>query len=142
MASTNYKIAFTYLSSRLKQTIVAVLSVTFGISMYVFMNSFMNGVNDTQTDMAFSSLAHIWVYNDRPKDRTNLLVGKTELNEVVHLRNPKVIPYIEGIKSSEQYIDLLEQHSAVSAVAPEVNLNVFFQNGALKVNGRIAGEPW
>jgi len=139
MSSINYKIAFTHLSSRLKQTIVAVLSVTFGISMYVFMNSFMNGVNDTQTDMAFSSLAHIRVYNDRPEDRTNLLVGKTKQNEVVHLRNPRVIQYTEGIKSSEQYIDLLEQHSAVSAVAPEVNLNVFFQNGALKVNGRIAG---
>ena len=56
---TNYKIANAHLTSRLKQTLVAILSVTFGISMYIFMNSFMTGVNDTQTGLAFSTLAHI-----------------------------------------------------------------------------------
>jgi lipoprotein-releasing system permease protein len=139
MASTNHKIAFAHLTSRLKQTLVAVLSVTFGISMYVFMNSFMNGVNDTQTDMAFSALAHLRVYNDRPEDRTNLLAAQTSSRELVHLRNPKVIQYTEGIQNPEQYIDLLAQHPAVSVVAPEVNLNVFFQHGSLKLNGRVAG---
>jgi len=139
MASTNHKIAFAHLTSRLKQTLVAVLSVTFGISMYVFMNSFMNGVNDTQTDMAFSALAHLRVYNDRPEDRTNLLAAHTSSRELVHLRNPRVIQYTEGIQNPEQYLDLLAQHPAVSVVAPEVNLNVFFQNGSLKINGRIAG---
>ena len=139
MASTNHKIALAHLTSRLKQTLVAVLSVTFGISMYVFMNSFMNGVNDTQTDMAFSALAHLRVYNDRPEDRTNLLAAQTSSRELVHLRNPKVIQYTEGIQNPEQYIDLLAQHPAVSVVAPEVNLNVFFQHGSLKLNGRVAG---
>ncbi len=139
MASTNYKIAFSHLTSRLKQTLVAVLSVTFGISMYVFMNSFMNGVNDTQTDMAFSALSHVRVYNDLPEDRSNLLAHKVSSTEVVHLRNPKVIQYTEGIQNSEKYIDLLESHPLVSVVAPEVNLNVFYQNGAVKLNGLLAG---
>jgi len=44
--NTNQKIASVLLTSRLRQFLVAVLSVTFGISMYVFMNSFMAGVNN------------------------------------------------------------------------------------------------
>ncbi|MEM9985599.1 MAG: FtsX-like permease family protein, partial [Bacteroidota bacterium] len=60
-------------------------------------------------------------------------------DEVVHLRNAKVIQYTEGIPNSEKYIRLLEDHPLVSVVAPEVNLSVFFQNGAVKLNGKLAG---
>lgn len=60
----NRKITWTYLTSKVKQLLVAVLSVTFGISMYVFMNSFMAGVNDAQAEITFMSLAHIRIYND------------------------------------------------------------------------------
>src|ERR1700743_3701259 len=69
----NYQIAATYLYSQRKQTIVAILGVTFGISMYVFMNSFMRGVNEAQNRLAFSTLAHVRIYNDRPADRSNLV---------------------------------------------------------------------
>ncbi|MEM6262644.1 MAG: FtsX-like permease family protein [Bacteroidota bacterium] len=139
MKSTNYKIAFAHLTSRMKQTLVAVLSVTFGISMYVAMNSFMHGVNDIQDDMAFSTLAHIRVYNDVPEDRTDLLATQVSDQEVVHLRNPKVIQYTEGITNSQKYINFLENNPAVAVVAPEVNISMFFQNGAVKINGMLAG---
>jgi lipoprotein-releasing system permease protein len=61
--STNIQIARVYLTSKIWQTFVAVLGVTFGVSMYIFMNSFMNGVNKTQDDLAFSALSHIRIYN-------------------------------------------------------------------------------
>ena len=48
--ATNLKIALSHLTSRVKQGLVATLSVTFGISMYIFMNSFMTGVNDIQEE--------------------------------------------------------------------------------------------
>ena len=64
MMNTNQKIASTLLTSRLRQLLVAVLSVTFGISMYVFMNSFMAGVNNEQTEITFTSMPHIRIYND------------------------------------------------------------------------------
>ena len=73
--ATNYKIAQGHLTSRVKQALVAMLSVTFGISMYIFMNGFMTGVNDIQEELAFSTLAHIRIYNDLPEDRSNLLVN-------------------------------------------------------------------
>ena len=137
--STNSKIALAHLTSRVKQALVAVLSVTFGISMYVFMNGFMTGVNDTQTDLAFSTLAHIHIYNDLPEDRSNLAGRFYGNSHLVHIRNPKVIQYTEGIKNSAKIIASVEKQPGVEGIAPQVNINVFFKNGAAKINGLLSG---
>lgn len=139
VSKTNYKIANAHLTSRVKQTLVAILSVTFGISMYIFMNSFMTGVNDTQTGLAFSTLAHVRIYNDIPKDNTNLFDGHVDKNTLVNIRNPKVIKYIEGIKNSERILNILDTVPEISGVTPQLNINVFFRNGATKINGMLSG---
>jgi lipoprotein-releasing system permease protein len=135
----NYEIAFVYLTSKLKQTLVAVMGVTFGISMYVFMNSFMTGVNDVQTDLAFSALAHIRVYNDGPADNTDLVRKVYPASTLSHIRSARVIQYTEGIKHSGEIIDFLRRQPELKAITPEVNVNVFFRNGANKVNGTLSG---
>ena len=136
---TNFKIAIAHLTSRVKQAIVATLSVTFGISMYIFMNGFMTGVNDVQTDLAFSTLAHIHIYNDLPEDETNLAEGFYIGSPLINLRNPRIIQYTEGIKNSAKIISTVEKQSAVTGITPQVNINVFFRNGATKINGVLSG---
>jgi len=137
--STNYKIAFAHLTSRVKQALVATLSVTFGISMYIFMNGFMKGVNDIQADLAFSTLAHIRVFNDLPEDRSNLLVNYVKNDQLINLRHPKVLQYTEGIRNADELINVFSKIEEVDEVAAQVNMNVFFRNGATKVNGVLAG---
>lgn len=139
VSKTNYKIANAHLTSRIKQTLVAILSVTFGISMYIFMNSFMTGVNDTQTGLAFSTLAHIRIYNDIPKDNTNLFKNKVNDETLVKVRNPKIIQYTEGIKNSAKILNMLDTIPNISGITPQLNINVFFRNGATKVNGMLSG---
>jgi len=136
---TNLKVSVGHLTSRIKQVLVAMLSVTFGISMYIFMNGFMSGVNDIQTEMAFSTLAHIRVYNDLPEDRTNILGRIGEKDVLVNVRNAKVIQYTEGIKNSTEIIDIAQKNTEVIGVTPQVNINVFYRNGATKVNGVLGG---
>ena len=138
-AHTNIKIAYAHLTSRVKQALVATLSVTFGISMYIFMNSFMTGVNNIQSDLAFSTLAHIRIYNDLPKDNTNLLQQTTGNNSVINIRNAKIIQYTDGIKNSEVIISELSKNPHITGATPQVNINVFFRNGATKVNGLLSG---
>ena len=137
--STNNKIAFAHLTSRLRQTLVATLSVTFGISMYIFMNGFMNGVNNITSDLSFSTLAHIRIYNDIPEDRSNLLKETANPKEVINIRGAKTIKYNEGIKNSAQIIDLLKKQQDITGATQQVNINVFFRNGATKVNGLLSG---
>ena len=139
MAGTNLKIAKVHLTSKLKQTIVAVLGVTFGISMYVFMNSFMSGVNDTQTQLAFTSLAHVRIYNDGPADNTNLVKKIYRGNLAINIRNAKVIQYTEGIKNTAAILTLVRNQPEVIDITPQVNINVFFRNGGNKLNGTLSG---
>ncbi|MCR9252685.1 MAG: ABC transporter permease [bacterium] len=136
--STNLKVAFAHLTSRVKQALVAVLSVTFGISMYIFMNSFMTGVNDTQTELAFSTLAHIKIYNDLPEDRSNILQNVYE-TKLINVRNAKVIQYTEGIRNSQPIIEQIEKVPEVTGVTSQVNMSVYFRNGSTKFNGQLSG---
>lgn len=135
----NYQIAATYLYSQRKQTIVAILGVTFGISMYVFMNSFMRGVNEAQNRLAFSTLAHVRVYNDRPSDRSDIVSRVYPAGTIANIRNSKVIKYTQGIKNSREIIHYLQSIPIVTTVAPEVNISVFFKNVGNKVNGTLSG---
>ncbi len=137
--STNTKVAFSHLTSRVKQSIVAVLSVTFGISMYIFMNGFMTGVNDIQADLAFSSLAHIRVYNDLPEDRSDLISDDQMPSQLVNLRHPKVIQYSEGINNVDREISILGQFDGITEITSQVNMNVFFRNGSTRVSGVLNG---
>lgn len=136
---TNTKVAFSHLTSRVKQTLVATLSVTFGISMYIFMNGFMTGVNDIQAELAFSTLAHIRVYNDLPEDRSDLLTNAETPGQLVNLRHPRVIQYSEGINNSKKEINALSRLEGVTAVTSQVNMNVFYRSGVTKISGALAG---
>ena len=138
--ATNYKVAFAHLTTRLKQAMVAILSVTFGISMYIFINGFMTGVNDIQAKLAFSTLAHIHVYNDLPEDQTNLLEHTTESNsKLVNIRNAKIIQYTEGIKNADAIVRAVSELPEVTGVTTQVNMSVYFRNGSTKVSGALGG---
>lgn len=137
---TNFKIAISHLTSRVKQASVAILSVVFGISMYIFMNGFMTGVNDIQADLAFSTLAHVKIYNDLPKDRSNLL-ARTQLPDatLVNIRSAKVIQYTEGIRNADELLHSVNHFPEISGITSQINTNVFFRNGSTKVNGQLSG---
>ncbi len=139
MLNTNYKIAGVYLTAKPRQTIVALLGVTFGISMYVFMISFVTGVNEMTNKLAFTSFAHIRIYNDGPKDNTDLISEKSNETALVNLRNAKVIKYTTGIKNPAELIKLLQHQPEVTGVTPQVNVSVFFRNGGNKINGMLSG---
>jgi len=139
MLSTNFKIAKVHLTSNLKQTLVALLGVTFGISMYIFMNSFMAGVDDAQTNLAFTSLAHVRIYNDGPVDNTNLVKKVYPKNAAIRVSNAKVIQYTTGIKNTAAILSLVRNQPEVIAITPQVNINVFFRNGGNKLNGTLSG---
>ncbi|MEL6562657.1 MAG: FtsX-like permease family protein [Bacteroidota bacterium] len=137
---TNFKIALSHLTSRVKQTMVATLSVVFGISMYIFMNGFMTGVNDIQTELAFSTLAHIRIYNDLPEDRSNLLRNISLPNAtLVNVRSAKVIQYTDGIRNADRLIDAIKPLPGITGVTSQINSNVIFRNGSTKVNGQLSG---
>ncbi|MDF2551063.1 MAG: transporter permease [Chryseobacterium sp.] len=139
MTNINNKISWTHLTSKVKQLIVAVLSVTFGISMYVFMNSFMNGVNNAQTDITFTSMSHIRVYNDPAGEPTILLSQKNASDTLNMVSNARHINYTEGILNADEVKQVLQKNKNIVAITEQVNQNVFFRNGVTKVSGSLSG---
>ena len=137
VSNTNLKIAFAHLTSRPKQTIIAILSVLFGVSMYIFMNGFMGGVNKSQTEMTFSSMAHVRIYNDVDTKVPNLITN--DKNTVVNVRNAKAIQYSEGIINANQIINNLKKNKQLSTITSQINLSGTFRNGSVEVSGQISG---
>lgn len=138
MNLVNNKISWTHLTSKVRQLIVAVLSVTFGISMYIFMNSFMNGVNGAQTEITFTTMAHVRVYNDLAGEPTRLL--PQDSSDTLHVvSNARYISYTEGIRNADEIKTVLESQKQIVAITEQVNQNVFFRNGVTKVSGTLSG---
>lgn len=138
--NTNRRISWVHLTSKIKQLVVAVLSVTFGISMYVFMNSFMSGVNSAQTEISFTSMPHIRIYNDLPTEVKNILQStEKDKNTLVIVNNAKNIRYTDGIKNTTTIKEAISKLKEVSAVSEQLNQNVFIRNGVTKVNASLSG---
>ncbi len=139
MANVNTKISWTHLTSKIRQLIVAVLSVTFGISMYIFMNSFMNGVNGAQTDITFTTMAHIRVYNDLGGAPAVLVPLGSSGDTIRDVSNARHISYTDGIRNAAEVKQVLQQEREIVAITEQVNQNVFFRNGVTKVNATLSG---
>lgn len=135
----NQKIAGTMLMTRLRQLLVAVLSVTFGISMYIFMNGFMAGVNNQQTDITFTSMPHIKIYNDLPFEVQSILPEPEESRSVLMVNNARNIPYTEGIKNADAIKEDLSSLEVISGITTQLNENVFIRNGVTKISATLSG---
>lgn len=138
--STNIQIAKVHLTSKIGQTFVAILGVTFGVSMYIFMNSFMNGVNNAQDDLAFSALSHVRIYNQDNIRNYNPIEGEfDQSNTIFNISNRKNLQFTTGIQNSSSIVSEIKDQAEVVAVARQVNSNVFFRSGSKKVSGVISG---
>lgn len=134
------EIAVTHLITKKKQSIVAMLGVTFGISMFIIMISFMTGVNKFMEETAMDSAPHVRIYNPiRIKDEKIIEknYGNTSSWLVVAHQRPK--NELAKVKNALLLISELEKNPAVEGVAPQVVTQAFFNNGPIKISGSIAG---
>lgn len=136
------EIAVTHLVTRKKQTLVAMMGVTFGISMFIVMISFMTGVNQFLEDMAMDNTPDIRIYKPvKVQQRTIIGDNADTLNAnnwfVVHHQRPK--DELPKIKNALYVASQIEQMPGVIGVAPLVSSQVFFNNGPVQINGNISG---
>jgi lipoprotein-releasing system permease protein len=137
--NTNQKIAKVHLTSRFKQLLVAILSVSFGISMYIAMNSFMAGVNNIQTQITFTAMAHIKIYNDLPANVEPILSIPKDSNTILMVNNARNIQYTQGIKNADAIKNEILNMPEITGVALQLNQNVFIRNGISKTSASLSG---
>ncbi|MEO8085641.1 MAG: ABC transporter permease [Bacteroidota bacterium] len=137
----NLDISKTHLLSRKKQTMVAVLGVTFGIAMFILMISFMQGVNKFLEDTMLQATPDVHIFNDLKTDysvsiASDYFKGENNLI-VVHHPKPKQVRL--NIKNADAIIADLKHDPQVAAVAPLLSTQVFYNYGPVQINGFIEG---
>ncbi|GAB2786923.1 ABC transporter permease [Rhabdobacter roseus] len=133
-----YTIAQTHLLSKKKQTLVAMLGVTFGIAMFIVMISFMQGVNQFLEDSALDASPHVRIYKQLTSDRPSLIETlRPDGFNVIHHQKPK--QELAKIKNGLVIARHIEAQPQVLGVSPQVSTQVFFNVGSVPIPGTLAG---
>lgn len=133
----NYEIALTHILTRKKQTIVAAMGVTIGIALYIFSNSIVAGFSSYSKSNMFKTIPHIRIYKEDQISKA--LVITKDSNELVLIGNPKITTTNKNIVNPYGLINELKTKSFVINAAPQVNVDLFYNNGKSQLKGLGSG---
>jgi lipoprotein-releasing system permease protein len=133
-------ISKTHLLARLRQSVIAALGVTFGITMFITLVSFMTGLNGMLDGLVTNRTPHILLYNkikpseQQPLDKTAQFSAAWN---IIHSVKPvagrkeiyNALPIMQALREDERVLD----------VAPKVRAQVFYNAGDIEVNGVVNG---
>ncbi|HSI91158.1 MAG TPA: ABC transporter permease [Adhaeribacter sp.] len=135
-----FQIAKTHLYAKPRQTIVAMLGVTFGIAMFISLVSLMTGLNNFTEKLTMTSTPDIRIYNDVTEPRSSILAeafpNDNSLKVVHHPKPKKETP---KLRNAFQMAELLRKDPLVVGAAPLLTSQVFYNYGPVQLPGNIAG---
>jgi lipoprotein-releasing system permease protein len=136
-----FRIAMTHLLSKKRQTIVAMLGVTFGIAIFIFQAGLMTGFQNMFIEQTVNTSANVRIYNDVQVAKKSIY-SKT-LTDSAHswvlVRNQKPKDEEPRLKNGYQMMRIIENHTEVIGVSPFVGSQAIFNMGIAQVAGRVAG---
>lgn len=140
----NYKlilnIATHLLRARLKQTIVAAVGVTFSISMFIALVSFMNGLNDLLDGLMLDKTPHVRLYNEvKPSQNQPISLSEKYKNNANFVNSIKPKDRGKSIYDAKKIIADLKLDKRIIDVAAKINTPVFFNSGTIEIAGLVNG---
>jgi lipoprotein-releasing system permease protein len=136
-------IAKTHLLTKLRQTSVAALGVTFGIGAYITLVSFMTGLNAMLDDLILNQTPHIHIYNEiKPSVQQPVDLYEQFKNSfnIVHSIKPKVTQ--KKIHDALPIMAFLKRDKNVKAALPQIKTQIFYIAGSIEIGGNLTGiEP-
>ncbi len=132
------EIAKTHLLAKPKQTIVAMMGVTFGIGMFIALVSLMTGLNDFTEALTMTSSPDIHIFNDVTQTRPTVLseVNPYGMNLVHHQKPKNETP---KLRNASAIVQLIRKDPRVLGAAPMLASQVFYNYGPVQLNGNILG---
>src|SRR5690606_2387457 len=126
-------IAKTHLVSKIKQTTIAALGVTFGIGSYITLVSFMTGLNDMLDNLVLNQTPHIHIFNEiePSKDQPVDLYSDFEnsLNIVSSIKPKQTQKKIHNAVPIMLY---LNKDKNVRGAIPQVKTQIFYIAGSIE----------
>jgi len=133
-------ISKTHLLSKLKQTTVAALGVTFGIGTYIIMMGFMTGLNNLLDGLVLNRTPHIQLFNKTAPTEVQVIDRYKDLPfnlNYIHSIKPK--SRLDRIHNGLPLLSELKKHPKVKGATPQTACKVFYLAGSNKLNGVING---
>jgi lipoprotein-releasing system permease protein len=128
------------LLARWKQTLVAAIGVTFGITMFITLLSFMSGLNDMLDGLILNRTPHIRLYNEiQASEQQPVDLYPAYKNHHNFVRSIKPKDKLLQIRNSAPIIEALKKDSRVYGVAPKITAQVFYNVGSVDLTGVING---
>ncbi len=140
----NYKliidIAKSLLLARWKQTLVAAIGVTFSITMFITLLSFMTGLNKLLDGLILNRTPHVRLYNEaKPNKNQPVNASAAYKNYYNFISSIKADNSRQEIYNSAAILHTIQQDDRVLGFAPRLNAQVFFNEGTIDVTGMITG---
>lgn len=135
-----YRIATSLMFARWKQTLVAAIGVTFGITMFIALLGFMNGLNDLLDGLILNRTAHVRLFNEI-RINENQPVDKASEYKKGHnfIHSVKPSTSRKEIYNGQAILNAVRKDERVTGAAPRVVAQVFFQAGTSEITGVING---
>jgi len=124
--------------ARFRQTSVAAIGVTFSITMFITLLSFMSGLNDLLDGLVINRTPHVRLYNEiKPSE-----------NQPINREYTKGYNFINSVKPKNQKLELhnlgsiiqtIKSDSRVLGFAPKISTPIFYNVGASDITGVVNG---
>lgn len=135
-----FDVAKSLLKARLKQTLVAAIGVTFGITMFITLLSFMNGLNHMLDGLIVNRTPHIRLYKEiKPTKDQPIRKSADYKNTYNFINSIKPKPEPPEIRNNFGIIQWLNKDARVLGVAPKITTPVFYNVGTIELTGIING---
>jgi len=133
-------IAKSLLLARWKQTLVAAVGVTFSITMFIALLSFMAGLNDLLDGLVLNRTAHIRLYNEIQPNKNQPINKIGDItNQYNFIRSVKSGNVRQQIYNSGSIIQTLQKDNRVLGITPKLITPIFFNNVAIDIAGVVNG---
>ena len=133
-------IAKSLMLARFRQTMVAAVGVTFSITMFITLLSFMAGLNDMLDNLILNRTPHVRLYREIHPSKIQPIENNQNYKQSYHfIRSIKPKNERQEIYNSGQIIQTLEKDSRVKGIAPKNTIPVFYNSGAVSLTGIING---
>ena len=133
-------IAKSLLLARWKQTLVAAIGVTFSITMFVTLLSFMTGLNDLLDGLILNRTPHIKLFNEiKPNQNQPITLAKKYSAGHHFIESVKSNGTRLGIYNSGAIMESLKNDKRVLGFSPRLTAQIFFNDGNIDITGAMNG---
>ncbi|MCA1750451.1 MAG: ABC transporter permease [Flavobacteriales bacterium] len=130
----------THLLSRIKQTSIAALGVTFGIGAFIILMGFMTGLNGLLDGLILNRTPHIHIYNEiKPSEIQPIDLSDRFQDAFNVVKSVKPKQMQARIHNALPLIAQLKQDSRVLGLTPQATAQVFYMAGSIELNGMVTG---